>query len=215
METAEEAKKMATRYIDEVIMSGLVEYSRTATESLQEQWDLPATIQLVRLADPDRVASFAELLELAVVEQDVVEEEEFGVEISSPFEIDGHPLRSLARLTLPQDVIGLLFTFEGWTTPFDGLRPHLTPTLAADGRQESRTTILMLRNGLEASHSWVRGAGWESDILIEPDAANQDQALGGRIPAALRLALVRPSGVERNRAQWRTALKRRRRANGH
>ena len=193
MKAAEEAKKMATRYIDEVIFSGLIEYSRTATESLQDQWDLPATIQGVRLANPERVALIAESLELAVSEREAAKEEGLEIEISLPFEINGHPFESLVGISLPQDVIGLLFTFEGWTPPLDGLRPHVTPTLAADGRQEIRTTILMLRNGLEASHSWVRGAGWMSDIGIDTEAP---QAIDGRVPAALRLTLGLPSGLD-------------------
>ncbi len=182
------------------MFSELVAHAKTASESLQDQWDVPATIQMVRLADPAQVESMAESLELTLTERGEVEMSErfgFGVEISPPIEIDGQPFESLIGITAPQDIIGLLVTCEAWGPPLEGLRPQVTPTLAADGRIELRITLLMLRDGLEDCQIWVRGAGWLSDILIErdPDAPH---AVGGRIAAALRLTFGRPSDLARD-----------------
>ena len=100
-------------------------------------------------------------------------------------DIEGHPLNSLLGFTAPDEWLALGVCAEGWAASLDaGCRPS-----QAKGRMRMRTTMLVTRDGQEASGMRIAGEAFK----LMPDEGSTESHCSGTIPDALRRALRVPT----------------------
>lgn len=153
-----------------------------------DDWDVPASLFHITGAD------FEEYADLVRTDTDF-DSMLVGLRVTEAAAIEGHPAEALIGATLPADALGCALVAEGWSYPpgIDLTDPALPLPSEHPDRVESRTCILMLRDGTTAQATHLRG---DPEGSLQVMSAGGSVRTSGRLIHTLRRVCGLASGIE-------------------